>query len=106
MHGNAYIAMTRGSPCVVPSCERMYSPPMNSLALPRYMFVSTGARIGHRIWTFFKAACLLRELKAFDASTSNTASGKGWFSNTSFTTGLKTLPTFQPDALVFFRAKI
>ena len=31
--------------------------------------------------------------------------GKGWFSNTSFTTGLKTLPTFRPDALVFFRAK-
>ena len=29
---------------------------------------------------------------------------KGWFSNTSFTTGLKTLPTFRPDALVFFRA--
>ena len=28
------------------------------------------------------------------------------FSNTSFTTGLKTLPTFRPDALVFFRAKI
>ena len=26
--------------------------------------------------------------------------GKGWFSNTSFTTGLKTLPTFRPDALV------
>ena len=25
---------------------------------------------------------------------------KGWFSNTSFTTGLKTLPTFRPDALV------
>ena len=32
--------------------------------------------------------------------------GKGWFSNTSFTTGLKTLPTFRPDALVFFRAKM
>ena len=31
---------------------------------------------------------------------------KGWFSNTSFTIGLKTLPTFQPDALVFFRAKM
>ena len=31
---------------------------------------------------------------------------KGWFSNTSFTTGLKTLPTFRPDALVFFRAKM
>ena len=30
--------------------------------------------------------------------------GKGWFSNTSFTTGLKTLPMFLPDALVFFRA--
>ena len=30
---------------------------------------------------------------------------KGWFSNTSFTTGLKTLPMFRPDALVFFRAK-
>ena len=30
---------------------------------------------------------------------------KGWFSNTSFKTGLKTLPTFRPDALVFFRAK-
>ena len=27
---------------------------------------------------------------------------KGWFSNTSFTTGLKTLPTFRPDTLVFF----
>jgi len=26
--------------------------------------------------------------------------------NTSFKTGLKTLPTFQPDALAFFRAKI
>ena len=33
------------------------------------------------------------------------ASEMGWFSNTSFTTGLKTLPTFRPDALVFFRAK-
>ena len=31
---------------------------------------------------------------------------RGWFSNTSFTTGLKTLPTFRPDALVFFRAKM
>ena len=31
---------------------------------------------------------------------------KGWFSNTSFTTGSTTLPTFRPDALVFFRAKI
>ena len=30
---------------------------------------------------------------------------KGWFSNTGFTTGLKTLPTFRPDALVFFRVK-
>ena len=30
---------------------------------------------------------------------------KGWFSNTSFTTGLKTLPTFRPDTLVFFKAK-
>ena len=44
---------------------------------------------------------------------------KGWFTNTSFTTGLKTLPMsasvgkvfnpvgrmFRPDALVFFRAK-
>ena len=29
------------------------------------------------------------------------ASEKGWFSNTSFTTGLKTLPTFRPDALIF-----
>ena len=29
---------------------------------------------------------------------------KGWFSNISFTTGLKTLPTFRPDALVLFRA--
>ena len=30
---------------------------------------------------------------------------KGWFSNTSFTIGLKTLPTFRPDALVFFALK-
>ena len=30
---------------------------------------------------------------------------KGWFSNTSFTTGLKTLPTFRPDALVIFALK-
>ena len=28
------------------------------------------------------------------------ASERDWFSNTSFTTGLKTLPTFRPDALV------
>ena len=28
------------------------------------------------------------------------ASERGWLSNTSFTTGLKTLPTFRPDALV------
>ena len=34
------------------------------------------------------------------------ASERGWFSNTSFTTGLKTLPTFRPDALVFFRASL
>ena len=25
---------------------------------------------------------------------------KGWFSNTSFTIGLKTLPTFRPDPVV------
>ena len=31
---------------------------------------------------------------------------KGWFSNNSFTTGLKTLPMFRSDALVFFRAKM
>ena len=29
------------------------------------------------------------------------ASERGWFSNISFTTGLKTLPTFRPDALIF-----
>ena len=47
----------------------------------------------HVVWERFKHTslqCLIR---------------KGWFSNTSFTTGLKTLPTFRPDALVFFRAK-
>ena len=33
------------------------------------------------------------------------ASERGWFSNTSFTTGLKTLPMFRPDALVFFALK-
>ena len=33
------------------------------------------------------------------------ASERGWFSNTSFTTGLKTLPTFRPDALVETSAK-
>ena len=31
---------------------------------------------------------------------------KGWFSNTRFTTGLKTLLTFRPDALVFLRVKM
>ena len=40
-----------------------------------------------------------------DASLYEKGLRKGWFSNTSFTTGLKTLPMFRPDALVFFRAK-
>ena len=34
------------------------------------------------------------------------ASQLAQFSNTSFKTGLKTLPTFRPDALAFFRAKM
>ena len=38
------------------------------------------------------------EVRAFQLAQ---ASERGWFSNTSFTTGLKTLPTFRPDALVF-----
>ena len=38
--------------------------------------------------------------------TCNQVVRKGWFSNTSFTTGLKTLPTLRPDALVFFRVHL
>ena len=47
--------------------------------------------------------CIIGRSEGFSAGS---GIRKGWFSNTSFTTGLKTLPTFRPDALVFFRAKM
>ena len=39
----AYIAIASGSPCVVPSREVMYSPPMNNLAGLQLVLVRMGA---------------------------------------------------------------
>ena len=50
--------------------------------------------------------CTIASYELSEGFSAGSGIRKGWFSNTSFTTGLKTLPTFRPDALVFFRAKI
>ena len=69
-----YMAMGNVSPCVVPSLERMCSPPMNSLAWLRYVLTRIGARTGQSFCTFLSAACRLRAFKALDASTNSMAS--------------------------------
>ena len=48
---------------------------------------------------------LFWQLGSFESNPPTIPPRKGWFSNTSFTTWLKTLLVFRPDALVFFRAK-
>ena len=57
-------------------------------------------------WLLAVTSDLAAKGLAYDLEVAIAGPRKGWFSNTSFTTGLKTLLTFRPDALVFFRAKI
>ena len=83
----AYIAIASGSPCVVPSREVMYSPPMNNLAGLQLVLVRMGAKVGHRTWTFRRAASLLSGLKAFPASARRTASTSA--SSTMFPKGFR-----------------
>ena len=51
----AYIAIDSGSPRVVPSCDKMVSPFMNSSESDLYVLVMTVASGGHRCFTFLRA---------------------------------------------------
>ena len=69
-----YIAIARGSPWVVPSCENRVSPPYKQFyAWP--VCVHKGR--GHSFMTLFRATLRLRELKALVASTIRKASVAG-----------------------------
>ena len=72
---SAYIAIANGSPCVVPSLELISpSPTMKSLIGTRYVLLRMVDIAGHVNWMLWRAACLLIELNAFDASTCRIAS--------------------------------
>jgi len=66
----ACIAITRGSPWVVPSVDDI-SPLPTTIILTGalYVLMSTGDSGGQRILTLCRAAFLFRELKALEAST-------------------------------------
>ena len=70
----AYMGMASGSPCVVPSCDRMVSPPTKRSVGALYVFTRMVDRGGQILLMLWSAACLLRVLKALLASTSSTAS--------------------------------
>ena len=69
-----YMDIARGSPCVVPSFDRIVSSSMNISALSLYMFVIITASEGHREWMLISGAFRLSELKALFASTNRMAS--------------------------------
>ena len=69
-----YIAMAKGSPWVVPSCDGMTSPSMKRSMLDLYELMSIVAMVGQRRRMFCRATWRLMQLKAFVASTSSTAS--------------------------------
>ena len=70
----AYMAMASGSPCVVPSCDRMVSPLTTRSVGALYVLIRMVERGGQILLMLWRATCLLRELKALLASTSSTAS--------------------------------
>ena len=68
------MAIAKGSPCVVPSCERMVSPLMKSSDGDLYVLMRIVARDGHKCFTFLRATSLFSELNALEASTNMIAS--------------------------------
>ena len=73
----AYIAIARGSPWVVPSCEDKVSPLINKSMSDLYVFTRALDNRGHSFMTLFRATFRLRELKALVASTVKNASVVG-----------------------------
>ena len=65
----AYMAIAKGSPCVVPSRERMVSPLMKSSDLDLYVLMRIVASEGHTCFTFLRATSLFSELNVLEAST-------------------------------------
>ena len=66
--------MASGSPCVVPSCERIVSPSTKRSVGTLYVLIRMVEKGGQILLMLWRAACLLRELKALLASTNSTAS--------------------------------
>ena len=69
-----YIAIAYGSPCVVPSLDKIAFLFTKSYDGLEYEFCFAGSIEGHIFAKFFKASILFRELNAFSASISNIAS--------------------------------
>ena len=69
----AYMDMARGSPYVVPSCEKRVVPSMKKLVGFRYVLMRIVARGGQKCLMFSRAALRLRQLNALLASTKRTA---------------------------------
>ena len=70
----AYIAIARGSPCVVVSLNMMVLPSMNWHGSDLYMLASMVLIAGHLFITLLRAAFLFNWLNTFDASTSRIVS--------------------------------
>ena len=70
----AYMGMASGSPCVVPSCDRMVSPSTKRSVGALYVLVRIEERGGQTLLMLWRAVCLFSELNALLASTSSMAS--------------------------------
>ena len=68
-----YIAIANGSPCVIPSLDRITFSFTKSLDGLEYEFCIAGSIEGHIFKMLFKARFRFRELNAFSASISNIA---------------------------------
>ena len=68
----AYIAIARGSPCVVPSSDGMVSPLMNRSAFMQYVLMNNMARERHLNWMLCRATWRFRLLNALAASARRT----------------------------------
>ena len=60
-----YMAIAKGSPCVVPFRERMVSPLMKSSDLDLYVLMRIVASEGHKFFTVLRATSLFSELNVF-----------------------------------------
>ena len=60
----AYMGMASGSPCVVPSCDRMVSPSTKRSVGALYVLVRIEERGGQILLMLWRAVCLFSELNA------------------------------------------